>query len=59
MSTWTLVVIMWWGPATYSVSIPGFSTKARCLAQASPTIKKIATHTGSVYEPTYTCIEVN
>lgn len=60
MSTWTLVVVMWWGPATFSVSIPGFSTQARCFAQAKPTVTKIKQdHSGSIYDPTYMCVEVN
>lgn len=62
ISTWTLIVIVWMGNATTGISIPGYSSKEKCLNSAINTIKylKEKTEVSDFFgRPEYVCVEVN
>ena len=62
ISTWTLVVIVWMGNATTSISVPGYSSKEKCLNSATKTIKYLKEKTevsDFLGRFEYVCVEVN
>lgn len=60
MGQWTLIVFMWAGAASFSTSIPGYTTLQNCKKAAPSAMQRIdnaRTFSGASISMSYLCIE--